>query len=95
MSYNGWANYETWRINLECISGEEQYLAEDFTGGTIEALADYIERRVIDDVIECEGLKPTGLAASLVHSFLNNVDWREIAEHIADDWELLPDGEEL
>lgn len=89
--YNGWANYETWRINLEVLDG---MTVEDFgiridredgengyaqTGDLAGALSDYVDEVVTADV-------PQGLALDLALSFINKVDFSEIAEHMIDDY---------
>lgn len=89
-TYNGWANYETWRVNLEMLDG---MVAEDFgvrvsTGGCdedraelITQLADVLESHVAE-VVEMDA---KGFALDLAQSFLAKVDWEEIAEHMVDD----------
>lgn len=67
MKYNGWTNYETWRVNLELFDTEE------FSGYTAEALKEYAE-----SVLECEN----PLAESYALAFLNNVNWYEIEEKL-------------
>ena len=86
--YNGWANYETWRVNLEMLDGmtpedfgyESRALdTDDYE--TIERLADSVEMYVYEMVAEAS----SGLALDLAHSFLAKVDWEEIAEHMVAD----------
>ena len=87
--YNGWANYETWRVNLELIDG---YPAEDVLSDMrdvsrdemVKDLADILEEYAVYSVIEWpeEGT----FARSIVDDFLCKVDWEEIAEHYVDDY---------
>ena len=87
--YNGWTNYETWRINLEMIDG---MTAADF--GVIErdpnyrdcAVEDLAERleSYVAEVVEADA---KGFALDLATSFLARVDWEEIAEHMIDDYQ--------
>lgn len=74
--YNGYTNYETWKVNLEMIDGltpkdlcvldpSDSYLVAG-------ALKEYCEER-----LESEG---HGLALSFALAFLDNVDWKQIAE---------------
>lgn len=65
--YNGWTNYETWRVNIECFDGWEENLDAD------EA------RLMIEGIIE-EDTKE-GIARDYATAFLGQVDWQEIAEH--------------
>lgn len=87
--YNGWTNYETWRIQLEVIDG---MTLEDFgfelrdvdTDEVADAerlagiVADMVREVVLRDV-------PEGLALDLALSFINQVDFMEIAEHLIAD----------
>ena len=87
--YNGWTNYQTWRINLEVVDG---MTLEDFgfdlhdvdtdEVADVESLAESIESYV--EEIVTNGV-PDGLALNLAQSFLSEVDWMEIAEHIISD----------
>jgi hypothetical protein len=88
-SYNGWTNYETWRIQLEVIDG---MTLEDFgfdlhevdtdemadVERLAEAVAELVNEVVTRDV-------PEGLALDLALSFIDRVDFMEIAEHLIAD----------
>ena len=65
--YNGWTNYETWRVNLEIFDG-----VEDFN------MAEFEMREFVEELIENETKE--GLARDYALTFISNVDWREIAE---------------
>jgi hypothetical protein len=88
-SYNGWTNYETWRIQLEVIDG---LTLEDFgfdlhnvdtdDVANVESLAEDVESYV--EEIVTNGV-PEGLARNLAMSFINRVDWFELAEHLIAD----------
>ena len=70
--YNGWTNYETWRINLEIFDGydpEGQPVEPD----CLEELAHEIVLSEVDD---------KSLAYSYAYSFMQRVNWHEIAEGI-------------
>lgn len=82
--YNGWANYETWRVNLEIFDG---MTARDLTGSrapTIselkDAAKDYAEQLIEDS-------SPKGLARDYALAFLDAVEWWEIADKLAQDAE--------
>jgi hypothetical protein len=88
-TYNGWANYETWRIQLEVIDGMtlENFgidLHEADTGdfSDVELVAENVSQYVDEFVL---GEIPNGLARDLAASFLDRVDWVEIAEHLIED----------
>ena len=88
-SYNGWANYETWRIQLEVIDG---MTLEDFgfdlhevdtdDVANVEALADNVAE-LVHEVVTRD--VPEGLALDLALSFIERVDFMEIAEHLIAD----------
>ena len=85
--YNGWANYETWRVNLEILDGMScedfglHTIDEDDVDSSSRELASGLESYVVE-VVE---LDSKGFALDLALSFLNKVDWQEIAEHMIDD----------
>lgn len=88
-SYNGWANYETWRVNLEMIDGltPEDFgydLGDDFANETrkVEMLSEALERHCFVMIEE----QASGFALDLANSFLARVDWEEIAEHMILDY---------
>lgn len=73
-TYNGWTNYETWRVNLEIFDGREPV---DFGGNKVcpNHLKDTAEEFVD---ISAED----GLAKDYTMAFLGAVNWSEIADHI-------------
>jgi len=77
MSYNGWTNYETWRVNLEMFDGMEPRSGIDaYNLG--QELKEYAE-----EIIE-EYSKP-GFARDYALAFLSDVNWSEIAGHYIED----------
>ena len=70
--YNGWTNYETWRVNLEIFDG---FIAEDWEEVTSEWCKDYAEE------IVSEGQEES-FALDYALAFLGPVNWYEIAEAI-------------
>ena len=87
MSYNGWTNYATWRINLEMFNGVD---AEDMGYDKLEAyeLADIL-KEYATEILESEfpnhKRHGTPLVLSYALAFLDDVNWREIANHILED----------
>ena len=85
--YNGWSTYETWRVNMEMLDGmtldamgmqlTEDDDREDLTAQLGEALEAHC--------VELLEMDAKGFALDLALSFLNQVDWYEIAEHIIED----------
>ncbi len=72
-TYNGWTNYETWRVNLEIF---DTYIFEDVS---YPISPEYV-RDIADEFIEMSA--PDGLAKDYAMAFLGAVNWTEIAEHI-------------
>jgi hypothetical protein len=78
-SYNGWANYATWRVNLEVFDGFDP-------DGQWQTAEDCEEMVCGDDGWVLEGV--TGLARDYARAFLADVDWQEIADAINEAHEL-------
>lgn len=74
MAYNGWKNYETWRINLEIIDG-----SDDLWKGykSLHDLADAM-KEYVEEILQESG---KGLVLDYALAFISDVDWREIASH--------------
>ena len=95
--YNGWTNYETWRTALEYVD-DDYYADMDFSD--CDDLADCIRDTVTEFVFNDspdERSSQTAfesLASSLVHQFFSAVNWYEIAEHIAESYDLFQEEEE-
>lgn len=85
-TYNGWTNYETWRVNLELVEGLT-YADLGFSDrdavdhDIVERVGHAVEMFCCDYVEEYS----SGFALSLAHDFLARVDWEEIAQHIVDE----------
>lgn len=78
-TYNGWTNYATWRVNLEIFDGLD--LRDGFPDKpTVEELSDYLET-MVDEILEQDG---KGLALDYARSFVSDVNYDEIAEHLID-----------
>ena len=86
--YNGWTNYETWRVQLEMLDGHK---CEDFgmvpeEGETcvgVWKLAGVLQ----DSCIERIELDAAGLALGYALAFLNGVNWSELACQMVEDAE--------
>ena len=87
--YNGWTNYETWRIMLEVLDG---MTLEDFgfrpnEGAATEDIMDDLSNAIESFVVEHTTINvPDGIALNLMLSFLDKVNWLEIADHLILDW---------
>ena len=72
-NYNGWTNYATWRVHLEMFDGMDpgEYGPDEL-------------RELAQDLIEQTA---TGLALGYALAFLEDVNWYEIAAHLAPETE--------
>ena len=73
-THNGWTNYETWRVALEVFDGNQDFFADcaDLYEATNRA-KDYAYE-LLDDI---DNILVRGWAIS----FLQNVNFREIAQN--------------
>jgi len=87
--YNGWMNYETWRVNLEMFdsleletfwSEEENPTADVIAAHDLgERLKDFAEQQI-------EDTSQPGLARDYALAFLSEVRWSQIAQRLIDDY---------
>lgn len=73
--YNGWTNYATWRINLELFDGIDASDICDLQNPDMDTVRDWAFEVVL-------GCQQPGLARDYAEAFLDEVNWREIAEHL-------------
>lgn len=71
-TYNGWTNYATWKVNLEVFDG---YFNQNETW-TAESVESFIDEVVFGNE---EG---KGLAYRFARAFYEEVNHKEIAEHL-------------
>jgi hypothetical protein len=74
-TYNGWTNYETWRIALEFFDG-----AENPTGETDAHQLGKDLKDIVQEAITQYGENTIATAYAL--AFISDVNFQEIAEHI-------------
>lgn len=83
-TYQGWSNYATWRINLEIISDYISYGLEDCRDEWLDMeqsdLAQQLEAYV-NELLD-EEAPSESLVRSYADAFINEVNWREIAESV-------------
>jgi hypothetical protein len=83
--YNGWTNYETWRVNLELFDNFDiEGYDREYICNLEEGLKEYAE----DCVGVYSGTDNLTLAQSYALAFLENVNWKEIAKHLISEFEL-------
>ena len=82
-TYNGWTNYATWRVNLEVFDGfDPKDYFDNFDVTDIYGLSKCLEDYVDQVLFDCNTVE--GLAGDYARAFLSDVNWYEIAEHLAD-----------
>ena len=77
MKYNGWSNYATWRVYLDIFS--------DFDDENTFDLLDSIECEEIaihSLFVQSNDVKESDLVTQYAKLFLEQVDFKEIAEHL-------------
>jgi hypothetical protein len=90
-TYNGWTNYETWRVNLEIFDGfdftEHGYdgLNKDDAYDLGQYLKEFAEMIVFSGHRYDERGR-SDLMEDYARAFLQNVNWREIAGHLIADY---------
>jgi len=87
--YNGWANYETWRVNLEMLDGMTLegfgYRIYNTDADSIADVVNDLKMHLKEYVWDIVSQDAKGFALDLAESFLSKVDWEEIAEHMVAD----------
>ena len=78
MKYNGWTNYQTWRVNLEILSDGDY---EE------EVTADYLED-LVEDLVFGNSVDEDSLAYSFAKSFISEVNFYEIAISINEELKI-------
>lgn len=80
--YNGWTNYATWRINLELVDPLQYEKSEcDIEFKDLYELSETIKSDIEDYLSDNSG----GICLDYAEAFISQVNWYEIAEHIASD----------
>ena len=83
--YNGWTNYATWRVNLEIFDGIDPSEMGWHKLDNID-LARALETYA-HEILEMNASE--GLALDYARAFMADVNWHEIAQHFADDFDLI------
>jgi len=90
-TYNGWTNKQTWSINLT-YNEIFTTMCKEQTFDDVDHVADAFMSLV--DELEFDGLKDDSLARQAVGEYLDKVNWTELAEHFADDFDLFKEEED-
>ena len=83
--YNGWANYATWRINLEIIDDITSQESDSIYLADKETIKEYV-----DEIVE----NNPELMMSYARAFLNEVDWYEISSAVEENQMLTTPWDE-
>jgi hypothetical protein len=85
-NYNGWTNWETWKVNLELLDGMdasdlniEHYTADEYYE------AGHVIRDYVEEVIAMQ-YQYDGFVGGIINDFIYTVDWTDIARHILGQW---------
>lgn len=76
--YNGWTNYETWRVRLEMFDGDFASDNDLDAYDLGQSLREMAEEMILEQA--------EGLAESYALAFLAEVNWYEIAERMIEDY---------
>lgn len=79
--YNGWANWETWVVNLWLANDEGLYRS------TLEAMKARRPDEAIQELVREMLDEPAGLKGDIIGRALSAVDWAEIARGFREDAE--------
>ena len=88
---NGWRNRQTWNTNLmyeeifRNMCEEQEFNDQDHVAEAFESIV---------NELEFDGVTENTLAHNVLYEYLHQVDWKEIAEHYAADYELFQDVDE-
>ena len=87
-TYNGWSNYATWRINLECVDGFDPrdhgfYGLSNHDHSDVYDLGEYLKGYVEEFLFANSGGL---LVEDYARAFLSDVNWYEIAKHLIADY---------
>jgi hypothetical protein len=87
-TYNGWTNYETWRVNLEIFDNTTIQDFYDVEKVELHGLAEACKEYVIY-LIDCENHNgKRSLTQDYAEAFVNNVDYRQIAKSLMETYEV-------
>ena len=76
-TYNGWTNYETWRVNLELFDGDY----DRWCNGSDVAMQEFAELLIEESTDE-------GIGRDYALEFIADVNWNEIADHYQEDKQM-------
>jgi hypothetical protein len=85
-NYNGWTNWETWKVNLEILDGLDasDLNIENYTQDEYYEAGQVIEEWVSESI--GHEFTSDGFVRGIVSGFMSDVNWSELAKGIIDEW---------
>ena len=85
-TYNGWTNYETWRVKLEMIDNfaSVEHLAPGFNRDELKA---YCTELLDEEFRTLEHVPVQRFGRDYAYTFLDAVNWAEIERSLVQDYE--------
>ena len=80
-TYNGWTNYATWRVRIEMFDSADYASKKDLDAYDLGQM-------MRDEALEIIDEQGFGFAYDYARAFLNDVNWREIAERQIQDYRI-------
>jgi len=90
--YNGWKNYQTWRVALEFFDGTDHY--DDYIAAGNEDISE-LAACLREEVEEYLSQMGSGLALDYALAFLHECSYYEIAEHLIEEYKEKLKHEEV
>lgn len=88
-TYNGWTNYQTWRVNLEWFDGMD---CSDW-GNDLYEVSKALKEHVVDSIMSQYDMVSDSRVVDYALAFVQDVNWREIADHMIDTYSCRHDWE--
>lgn len=85
-TYNGWATYETWLVNLWLTDSPH---TEELIREWAKEMEDYELARTLEDYVDDMADEENiynGLIQDLIKSAMSDVDWEELAQHYIENY---------
>ena len=87
-TYNGWTNYETWRVNLEMCDFDMEEITDiiENYASDVSDMMDYLKQHV-GDILEGEANGDfDSFSYNYASAFTARVNFHEIANHLFDSY---------
>jgi len=86
-THNGWTNYPTWKVNLEMIDDLDtdhwtDFIEDNRGSDMLTYNLGQLIREYVEEKLYAECVTDSDLVYNFALSFIADVNWREIAEHV-------------